>query len=266
MRVLMMLALSLFAAACDRAVAERPESEPVARVNGVEISASGLRQGASAAQALEKVIDRELLAQKALAAGLERDPQIAARIDEARRQILAQAWIEKKTTPAAVSREQVHEFYDQNPALFAGRRVYRTRELAVSAPAEMIDLLRAESARAAGLDEVAEWLRLRQAPFSTTAQTQPAEEWPLAWLPQLARMKAGEIAVFRTPLGASVVQLVHAEEAPLSEREAGPLIEQFLAGRARLELAATEVRRLRESARIDYAANFKRSIQETATR
>jgi hypothetical protein len=71
-------------------------------------------------------------------------------------------------------------------------------------------------------------------------------------------MKAGEIAVFATPLGASAVQLVHAEAAPLTEQQAAPLIEQFLAGRKRLETAAAEVKRLRELASIEYLGEFKR--------
>jgi hypothetical protein len=70
-------------------------------------------------------------------------------------------------------------------------------------------------------------------------------------------MKDGEIAVFDAPSGAAVVQLVQAQEAPLSEREAAPLIEQFLSGRKRLELAAAEVKRLRDVARIEYVGEFK---------
>ena len=68
----------------------------------------------------------------------------------------------------------------------------------------------------------------------------------------------GELAVFATPLGASVIQLVHAEDAPLTEQQAAPLIEQFLAGRKRLETAAAEVKRLRELATIEYLGEFKR--------
>jgi hypothetical protein len=122
----------------------------------------------------------------------------------------------------------------------------------------MIDVLRAEAARARELDEVAGWLQTRNAKFSVDVLTQPAEQLPLAFLPQLARMKPGEIAVFPTPLGASVIQLVHAEDAPLTEQQAAPLIEHFLAGRKRLETAAAEVKRLREVATIEYLGEFKR--------
>ena len=55
----------------------------------------------------------------------------------------------------------------------------------------------------------------------------------------------------------AVVQLLHAEDAPLGEAQAAPLIERFLAGRARLELAAAEVRRLREAASIEYVGDIQ---------
>jgi EpsD family peptidyl-prolyl cis-trans isomerase len=244
-----------------RGSADRAETQLVARVNGVEISARQVRTGGapSVAQAVERIIERELLVQKALEAGLERDPLVKDSIDNARRQVLAQAYLERAAgARAAPSREEVRAFYNENPALFAERRIYRMRELVVSAPAEMIAVLRAQAARTADLDELAAWLKSRNARFSAATETQPAEQLPLAFLPQLARMKSGEIAVFATPLGASVVQLIHAEDAPLGPEQAQALIEQFLAGRKRLEIAAAEVKRLRESARIEYVAQFKR--------
>jgi EpsD family peptidyl-prolyl cis-trans isomerase len=258
---LLLLLLLAFPVGCEKATAERRPVQPVAKVNGAEISVQQLRaaSGAAVAQALERVIDRELLVQKALAAKLDRDPQVVESMENARRQVLAQAYLERAASAAAGStRDEVRAFYEENPALFAQRRIYRLRELVVSAPAEMVDVLRAEAAKARDLDELAAWLRAGAAKVSSDILTQPAEQLPLAYLPQLVRMKPGEIAVFAAPPGASVIQLVHAEEAPLTEQQAAPLIERFLAGRRRLEFAAAEVKRLREVATIEYLGEFKR--------
>ncbi|HEX6267522.1 MAG TPA: EpsD family peptidyl-prolyl cis-trans isomerase [Burkholderiales bacterium] len=248
------LAFTLLAgllAGCQPAEATR-QGHVVARVNGVEISALS----AATPQALENVIDSELLVQKALEAGLERDPQVAQSIEHARRQVLAQAWIERSAGPAAkATPEEVRRFYAENAALFAKRRVYRLQELAVSLPAEMLEVLRAEAARTQDLEELAAWLRVRNIKFTELGVTQPAEQLPLRYLPQLARMHEGEIAVFAAPSGASVVQLVSAAEAPLGEKQAAPVIERFLAGRKRMEIAAAEAKRLRGSARIEYVGD-----------
>lgn len=245
---------------CEKAAADR-SGQLVARVNGIGISMQPPQAATpvAAAQALEKIIERELLVQRALAAHLDRDPQVQESIESARRQVLAQAYLERSVSPAAgSSRDEVRAFYQENPALFAERRVYRLRELAVPGSADMVEVLRAEVARARGFDALAAWLRGRNAGFRIEALTQPAEQLPLAYLPQLARMKPGELAVFATPAGASVIELVQAEHAPLAEAQAAPLIEQFLAGRRRLETAAAEVKRLRELATIEYLGEFKR--------
>ncbi len=243
MRTMLALCLPVLLMACEPA-----NTHALARVNGVEISA---QQAPMTPAALEKVIDRELLVQKALEAGLDKDPRVAQTIDNARRQVLAQAYVERVAAGSAqASREEVRAFYKDNPALFAERRIYRLRELAVSAPAGTIE--------PGDLDQIAASLRARGVRATLTTQTQPAEELPLAFLPKLSRMQPGETAVFATPAGASVIQLIHAEDAPLKAEQANALIEQFLAGRKRQQIAAAEVKKLREGARIEYVAQVKR--------
>jgi EpsD family peptidyl-prolyl cis-trans isomerase len=236
-----------------------------ARVNGTEITMQqvGVRSAGGPhgpLQALDKVIDRELLVQKALEAKLDREPRIVQAIEEARRQVLAQAWLERTAAERVrPSGEEVRAFYEENPALFAQRRVYKIREITVAGAADRLEMLRAELVSARDLEDVAGWLKWRNLKVSAvTGTTQAAEHLPLGYLPQLARMKEGELAVFPSSLGATVIQLVHAQQAPLSEREATPLIEQFLSGRKRLELAAAEVKRLRGAASIEYVGDFKR--------
>jgi EpsD family peptidyl-prolyl cis-trans isomerase len=243
----------------------RDAGKLAAKVNGTPISvvqlsgAAGGAAGASSAQALEKIIDRELLVQKALQAKLDRDPQVVQAIETSRRQLLAQAYLDRAAAAAKSTPDEVSAFYSENPALFAQRRIYRLRELVVTASADQLELIRSEAATATDLDEVAGWLKWRNLKVGpVTGATQPAEQLPLGHLSRLAGMRQGEIAVFASAPGATVVQLVHAQDAPLTEQQAAPLIEQFIAGRKRLELAAAEVRRLREVATIEYVGDFKR--------
>src|SRR4051812_3754412 len=273
-----LLAPAMLAAGCERArpiASEATAGKLAARVNGVEISLHQVAAGGQPAaassplQALDKVIDRELLVQKALAARLDRDPQVMQALDTARRQVLAQAWLERAAAAAVKSTaDEVSAFYAENPALFAQRRVYRVRELAVGVPPDRVEMVRSEAATARDLEELAGWLKWRGFKVAAPAYVGgPAEQLPLAWLPQLARMREGELAVVSTNSTrgapgampeASVIQLLGAQDAPLSERDAAPVIEQFIAGRKRLELASAEVKRLRETANIEYVGDFKR--------
>jgi len=258
MRLFLLAILALAPLGCERAVAERAAGVVAAKVNGVEISLpQGDARNARVAAALEKIIDRELLAQAALHEGLERDPLVAEAIENARREVLARAWLERKAVLDAKDSHRAAAFYAENPALFAERRVYRLNELEVSAPAELVEALRAEIEGAGDLEVAAARLRARNLRFTSGTLTAPSEKLPLAYLPRLARMKAGDVAVFAAPAGATVVQVAQVEEAPLAYEQAAPLIEQFLAGRQRLDVARAEVKRLREAARIEYIGDFK---------
>ncbi len=268
-RALFVAALCAGCAACGPASVEPAGSTTIlARVNGAAISVSNLavpnlaaagsgQTSAGVREALERVIDRELLVQRALELRLDRDAAVAAELEAARRRVLAQAYVDRLPV-GPVPRDEVRAFYADNPPLFAQRRIYRLRELVVSAPAELVDTLAAEAGRAASLEDLAAWLERREARFRRVTLTEPAEELPIAYVPRLARMKDGEIAVFPRPAyagfagGASVIQLAHADDAPLSEIQAQPVIESFLAARRRIDAAAAEVRRLRAAARIEY--------------
>src|SRR5687767_15931363 len=108
----LLLALAAAVAGCERAGAGNAAGQLLARVNGAEISA----QQAPTRQALEKVIDRELLVQKALEAGLDRDPLLRQSVETARSQLLAQAWLERGAGAARSTPEEVRAFSAENPA------------------------------------------------------------------------------------------------------------------------------------------------------
>jgi len=196
--------------------------------------------------------------QKALKDKLDRDPQVMQSIEDAKRQILARAYIERAVPGSSTeSREEISKFYQENPALFEQRRIYRVDELVVVAPREKLDALKAAAAGAKSLQDVAGWLKSQKLVFQVAMSNRPAEQMPLEILPQVSEMREGQIAVIPTSRGASVVQLLQAQEASLSEQQATPIIEQYLHSRKQLAVAQAEVRKLREQARIEYVGEFE---------
>ncbi len=266
-----LIALVVALSSCGRADVKKGSGQIVAKVNGDEISVHQINNAIArgndippgeakqaAAQTLERIIDQELLVQKALKDKLDRDPQVMQAIEDAKRQILAQAYIERAAAASSTeSREEIRKFYQENPTLFERRRIYRVHELVVVAPREKLDALKAATAAAKSLQDVAGWLKSQKLAFQVAMSNRPAEQIPLEILPQVSEMREGQIAVIPTSRGASVVQLLQGQEASLSEQQAIPIIEQYLHSRKQLALAQAEVRKLREQARIEYVGEFE---------
>jgi EpsD family peptidyl-prolyl cis-trans isomerase len=262
-------AILLTLASCAKVEGKKPFA---AKVNGEDISAQqvydasarggGVPPGAegklAAARVLDRIIDQELLVQKAHEAKLDRDPSVMQAIKSARRQILGQAYLAKAISAVPkVSREEIESFYRLNPALFERRRIYRFVELAVAAPAEQLGALEVVASGTTHLDDVESWLKSQQLPFKVLTSSAPAEQIPMNVLRQVVELRDGQIAVFATPRGASVLQLMHAAEAPVSEQEAMSVIAGYLLNRKRLDIVQVEVRKLRERAKIEYGNGFE---------
>jgi EpsD family peptidyl-prolyl cis-trans isomerase len=266
-----LIALVVALSSCGKADVKKTPGQIVAKVNGGEISVHQVNNAIArgndippdevkqaAAQTLERIIDQELLVQKALKNKLDRDPQVMQSIEDAKRQILARAYIERAAAASSTqSLEEIRKFYQENPALFERRRIYRVHELVVVAPREKLDALKVATAGAKSLQDVTGWLKSQKLEFQVAVSNRPAEQMPLDILPQLFEMREGQIAVIPTSRGASVVQLLQAQEASLSEQQATPIIERYLQSRKQLAVAQAEVRRLREQARIEYVGEFE---------
>jgi EpsD family peptidyl-prolyl cis-trans isomerase len=258
------VAAAVAAGACARE--ESPPSGGVAaRVKGGELPARRneremLRERhdaradlhEAAARALECAIDQELLVQTAIEAGLDRDPEVMRALDEGRRRVLSNAWLDRaladRTRP---SESEVRAFYAANPALFAERRIYALREIRFSGSGAALQAV-ATAIHAGSAAEVQAAIAHSGLQARTQDSTQPAEALPLALLAKLQSMKDGETTVVDSAGGLGVVELLRAIPAPLAESEAAPTIERFLASRKRDELAHGEVARLRDAARIEY--------------
>lgn len=266
MRIVTLVAAVLpFLWSCGEPV---PHEQAAAKVNGNGIALEQLRRAVATstaapgearptpAQVLDALIDEELLAQKALSLKLDRQPHVRATIEATRTRILAQAYMQVLAASEREEPVKVKAFYRENPALFQQRRIYRLFELAIHAPGLDSAALRARVSRARTLSDVGEWLKSRNVQFTLGGATKAAEEIPMEVLPQLASMQDGQIKVINTAGAILVIHLVQSQNAPLSEGQAIPLIERFLRAPEFTKLLAAQLKKLRDSADIEYVLDL----------
>lgn len=237
----------------------------LAKVNNAEISVQQVQLmldqdgpkplGVQAdAQALERLIDQELIAQKARERHLERDPEVAQELEAARREILVRAYFDRVVGPAdEPTDDEVRAFYDANPALFEERRIYELQEISVELDGQSFESLNAVVADARSLDTVLQWLSDNAVTYQIANAVRAAEQLPLESLAGFARMRPGQIALAPSASGAQMVYLANARSEPLDLAAARPFIKEYLINDRMTEAARAEVARLRGTARIRYS-------------
>jgi EpsD family peptidyl-prolyl cis-trans isomerase len=249
---------------------EKAASQTAAKVNKEEITVHqinfvlqqqrGLKpEQAEAAgkQVLERLIDQELAVQKSDEMKLDRDPRVVQQLEAVRREVLARAYAEKvgegasKPTP-----EEIKKYYDENPALFAQRRVYNLQEIQIEAPADQVPALRERLAASKNVTEFIEFLKTSGLRFAGNQAVRSAEQLPLASLKVFAQMKDGQALINPTPNGAVVVVLAGSREQPVTEEQARPAIEQFLLNDRKRKLLEDDRKALRAAAAIQYVGKF----------
>lgn len=245
------------------------ETQVVAKVNGDEItvhqlnfelSAMGQAAGPGAEQRMrqvgEQIVNQQLLMQKAVETKLDRDPRIMQALERARRQVLAQAYLDKtvgNVTPP--SKSEADAYYSQHPELFSKRRIYQLREIVMDKSIPFAEL-QAKVSSVKSPDELGQWLQAKKVEAKVANIVRPAEQLPFDMLAKVSQMQNGEIAAFESPSNNVLLFLAGSQEQPISQEQAAPIIERFLVNKKRKDLAEAEVKRLRETAKIEWLGKF----------
>lgn len=155
-RVSAVAAITLMLAACGKgqqaaaptpAAADKPATPPVAVVDGTPIPREafddylkGLLRGKPATdvtpeeknQVLDQMISMQLIATQAAKDGMDKDPAVAARLDLARTQVLADAGVQKVLKTIAPTDQELHADYDAYVATL-DKTEYHARHILVAA-------------------------------------------------------------------------------------------------------------------------------------
>ncbi len=253
----------------DKSGKTETESQVVAKVNGDEItvhqlnyelSSMGQAAGPGAEQRMrqvgEQLVNQQLLMQKSIETKLDRDPKVMQALERARRQVLAQAYLDKAVgSVTQPSKSEAEAYYSQHPELFSKRRIYQLREIVMDKSIPFAEL-QAKVSSVRSSDELGQWLQEKKVEVKVANIVRPAEQLPFDMLAKVSQMQNGEIAAFEAPSNNVLLFLVASQEQPLSQEQATPIIERFLANKKRKDLAEAEVKRLRETAKIEWLGKF----------
>lgn len=268
-----LLAMVALAAGCGEP-RDKAATQAAAKVNGDEVTvhqinaelqrAAGgqMPQGSTAETAskriLEGLIDQTLLVQQAKEAKLDRDPQVLQALESSRRQILAQAYIDRQAAGSPPSQDEIKAFYAKNPDLFEQRRIYSFREFLFER-ARFTDPVREQLNAAKTPADIGKVLTAAGIRYRETNSTRPAESLPIEALPRIAKMGKGDTAAFTDQNLANVLMLLDYTEQPIALDRATPLIQQYLLNHKKRELAQSKVKELRENGKVEYLGAFAKT-------
>jgi EpsD family peptidyl-prolyl cis-trans isomerase len=264
MAALAICVISIFSWCGARAVAAPTPTQVVARVDGRELTISQLNHvllemhapdsGPAAQQeALNRLIDEELMVQAAQTAKLDRDPTVMMSMEDESREILVRAYAERHIFPSAqIEESELHKFYDDNPALFSARKIYQAVVFNVE-QAPLAAGAQAALNEAHSPDAVRAILLRNSINFQTEAIKRAAEAIPLPMLPTLAGAKVGDIVVAPSGVGRTQLLLLNGlESSPLSFEQVSGEIGEFLTTQRNREALKAAVRQLQIASKIEY--------------
>jgi EpsD family peptidyl-prolyl cis-trans isomerase len=271
------LAVALSVTGCDKKD-EAKATQVAAKVNGDEITVHQLNfeleklgnvDADQSKQAADKVlkglVDQQLLAQAAIEEKLDRDPQVVQAMDEARRQVLAKAYVEHVTqnVPPPTDAE-IKDYYAKNPALFSERRIYKLQELMIPVTPENAAEIKAKLAQAKNLGDFAQWLKSQNIPARGAESVKAAEQLPLELLPRLHALKDGQALTLSGNNRLTVLFLAGSQTQPISEDQAKPVIERYLVNAKKREMAEADLKKRRDAAKIEYLGEYAGAAEAAA--
>jgi EpsD family peptidyl-prolyl cis-trans isomerase len=247
------------------------KGETVATVAGDKISDTELNLAVSrlgelnetqAAEAktglLQALVDQRLVAQAAKKAGLDKDPEVAIAMEQASRQVLAEAYVERSFKDVAQPTEtEIAAYYEQHPELFSQRRIYRIQELELKLEPSRMSEVETKLKSAHSMGDFVNWVKEQGIEGKSAVAVKPAEQVPAPLLARLSQMKDGQVTVFPGRPGHVLIQqLQESQLQPASLEQAKKAIEGALMTQKRKVLMEADLKKLREAAKIEYASGY----------
>lgn len=253
----------------------KPKGQVVATVAGDEITRSQLRaelagvsvNAANRAElekaALQQIVARKLVASAARKESVDKSPEFAMSRDRAEEAMLVEAYQQQlvKSVPPA-SREEIASFMNDNPDVFAQRKVFVVDQIRVSRPADQVTLERFRPLTT--MDQVVAFLQAEKMPFQRGMDTLDAVGTDPSVVKWIVRLPGSEVFVIPLPQGVLVNQIRETRVQPFTGPQAEAYAGQMIANQRRQEIVnrrfSTVLTEGRE--KVSYAKGFEPPAQK----
>ena len=257
-------------AACGKGEDKKTSTQTVATVDGTEITmheVNLLLKGvpnvtadnapAVRKQVLDKLIDQQILVEKANKESLDRTPDVIMAMEAAKKEVLANAYLRKMVaTSSKINDTEVKNYFKEHPALFSKRRIYTFDDIGLERNDAVLATLKEDVAKQKTMPEIANWLKANNVKYASGSYTRPAEQIPLTMLPKLQDAKEGETVIIEAGNSVHLIHIVKAEESPIDLAAATPFIKSFFVHTRGKEIVDEKMKQFRKEAKVEYTGEF----------
>ena len=237
-------------------------------VNGDEITLAELNQEIGAAQpaknadkqaiqraALQKIIDRRLVAQVAREDGIDKQPEYLARERQAQELLLIQMFGQKLNRAArAPDAAAIDKYIADNPTVFAQRTIYKLDRIQFPMPRDPATLLAIKDDHS--MDAVAARLGSLGIKFQRSPGALDSAQLPPAVLSRIMALPPGEPFALPEGGGVTVAVITGSESQPFVGADARPVALERLRVQNLEATLAERLKTARAAARIEYQQGF----------
>lgn len=256
--------MAILISGCDK----KPEGQVAAVVNGdeitlqeinTEIGNANIPAGADSKEvqraALQRIVERRLLAQSAKEDGLDKTPEYLIRSRQINDALLVQLLGQRAEKSFEVPDQQaINKYMAENPSMFAGRKMYVVDRIQFGLPSDVAQLKTLESAHS--MEEVAKTLNGLGIKFERGAAKMDSAQLGQQRLDQILALPAGE--PFVIPENGMVTVAVITGESPLagSSAEMTAMATQALRRKALTTSLEQRLKQARAKGEIKYQPEF----------
>lgn len=199
---------------------------------------------------LQQLIDEKLLAEAAVGAGMDRDPASSQAIAAAKRNILAQAYVQTLTGKLPKPSEAaVQDYYATHPALFGNRRRFVVEEYVLRS--DLPDIRTYVGVLDHGdFAALSAMVSAKIPGMQTATVTRFSDELPDGG-GVLDKLSAGSNIVYQSPGQVHLGRIQSAAVEPVAFETARPRIERSLADQRSAAMTEAAVKTLRKSRNVE---------------